>query len=76
MVFFYEISKKRLGARRTGFCKRLRVDGGEDAEIMREENGMARFCKEGIDDAMGEEEKMLTEQTKALVGSLGYLGIF
>ncbi|CAL8151596.1 unnamed protein product [Prunus armeniaca] len=28
------ISKQRLGGRRIGFCKRLRVDGGEDAEIM------------------------------------------
>ncbi|CAL9029171.1 unnamed protein product [Prunus brigantina] len=27
------------GGRRIGFCKRLRVDGGEYAEIMREESG-------------------------------------
>ncbi|KAL6284925.1 hypothetical protein ACE6H2_015854 [Prunus campanulata] len=34
-----EISKQRLGGRRTGLCKRLRIDGGEDAEILREESG-------------------------------------
>ncbi|KAL6271281.1 hypothetical protein ACE6H2_028192 [Prunus campanulata] len=34
-----QMKLKRLGGRRIGFCKRLRVDGGEDAEIMREERG-------------------------------------
>ncbi|CAL9009510.1 unnamed protein product [Prunus brigantina] len=39
------ISKQRLGGRRIGFCKRLRVDVGEDAEIMREESGYGWFLQ-------------------------------
>ncbi|CAL2224641.1 unnamed protein product [Prunus armeniaca] len=51
--------------RRIGFCKRLRVDGGEDAEIMREESGYGWVLqgRRRSQAAIGEEEKTLTEKT-------------
>ncbi|KAI5336121.1 hypothetical protein L3X38_026255 [Prunus dulcis] len=59
------ISKQRLGGRRIGFCKRLRVDGGEVAEIMREGSGYGWFLEGRRRSlaAIGEEEKTLAEKT-------------
>ncbi|CAL2233089.1 unnamed protein product [Prunus armeniaca] len=53
------------GGRRIGFCKRLRVDGGEDAEIMREECGYGWVLQGRRRSlaAIGEEEKTLAEKT-------------
>ncbi|KAI5321287.1 PREDICTED: LOW QUALITY PROTEIN [Prunus dulcis] len=53
------------GGRRIGFCKRLRVDGGEDVEIMREESGYDWVLqgRRRLLPAIGEEEKTLTEKT-------------
>ncbi|CAL8099103.1 unnamed protein product [Prunus armeniaca] len=53
------------GGRRMGFCKRLRVDGGEDAEIMREKCGYGWVLQGRRRSlaAIGEEEKTVTEKT-------------
>ncbi|CAL8156166.1 unnamed protein product [Prunus armeniaca] len=52
------------GGRRIGFCKCLRVDGGQDAEIMREESGYGWVLqgRQRSLAAIGEEEKTLTEK--------------
>ncbi|CAL8150652.1 unnamed protein product [Prunus armeniaca] len=53
------------GGRRIGFCKRLRVDGGEDAEIMRRESGYGWVLQGRRRSlaAIREEEKTLAEKT-------------
>ncbi|CAL9028561.1 unnamed protein product [Prunus brigantina] len=53
------------GGRRIGFCKHLRVDGGEDAEIMGEESGYGWVLRgrRRLLAAIEEEEKTLMEKT-------------